>query len=89
MQCTESDGNSGTGPLSNKCIVHNQEAKVFTSTKSVWPKIKKTGLFAYRGRKLSVLRCDGHMRTYLGTMDRLDGAGETEKSMGGQIEYIW
>ena len=62
------------------CTVHNQEARRYTSTKQVWTKIKKTGLYAYRARKVSVLRCDGHMGTYLGTMERLDGAGADRES---------
>ena len=29
-------------------VVHDQEAKRYTSTRSVWTKVKKTGLYAYR-----------------------------------------
>ena len=30
------------------CVIHDQEARRYTSTKSVWTKVKKTGLYAYR-----------------------------------------
>ena len=65
------------------CTVHNQEAKKFTSTKRVWTLIKKTGLYGYRSRKVSVLRCDKSMGTSLGTMGILDGVGEAVESNGG------
>ena len=42
--------------------------------------MKKTGLYAYRTRKLSVVRCDGTMESLLGTMDRLAGVGEAKKA---------
>ena len=65
------------------CTVHNQEAKRYTSTKKVWTLIKKTGLYGYRSRKLSVLRCDNSMGTSLGTMGELDGVSEAVESTGG------
>ena len=64
------------------CKVHNQEAKRYTSTKSVWTRNKKTGLYGYRSRKLSVVRCNGSMGTSLGTMGMLDGAGDVVESNG-------
>ena len=64
------------------CTVHNQEAKRYTSTKKVWTLIKKTGLYGYRSRKLSVLRCDNSMGTSLGTMGELDGVSEAVESTG-------
>ena len=60
------------------CTVHNQEAKRYTSTKRVWTRNKKIVLYTYRSGKPSVVRCDGHMGTYLATMGRLDGAEEEE-----------
>ena len=62
------------------CIVHNQEARKYTTKTRVWTLIKKTGLYAYRTRKLSVMRCDGHMENLVGTMDRLDGVGDSTNS---------
>ena len=64
------------------CKVHNQKAKRYTSTKSVWTRNKKTGLYGYRSRKLSVARCDGPMGTSLGNMGMLDGAGDVVESNG-------
>ena len=64
------------------CIVHNQEAQRHTSTKRVWTLIKKTGLYGYRSRKLSVLRCNGPMGTSVGTMGMLDGVSEAVESNG-------
>ena len=62
------------------CTVHNQEARKFTTKKKVWTKNPKTGLYGYRTKNLSVLRCDGPMATLVGTMARLDGAGEHGES---------
>ena len=58
-----------------RCIVHNQEARKVTTKRKVWTKNPKTGLFGYRTKNLSVLRCDGPMATLVDTMGRLDGAG--------------
>ena len=68
------------------CVVHDQEARRYTSAKSVWTKIKKTGLYAYRTRKLSVLRCEGQMESYVGTMARLGSAGGIKENFNGGIE---
>ena len=62
------------------CIVHNQEAKKHTTKTRVWTFVKKTGLYAYRTRKLSVMRCDGNMENLVGTMDRLDGVGADQQT---------
>ena len=64
------------------CQVHNQEAKRYTSTKSVWTRNKKTGLYGYRSRKLSVVRCNGSMGISLGTMGMADGAGKVVEIKG-------
>ena len=58
-----------------RCIVHNQEARKVMTKRKVWTKNPKTGLFGYRTKNLSVLRCDGPMATLVDTMGRLDGAG--------------
>ena len=58
-----------------RSTVHNQEARKVTTKKKVWTKNPKTGLFGYRTKNLSVLRCDGPMATLVDTMGRLDGAG--------------
>ena len=55
-------------------------------TKSVWTKVKKTGLYAYRTRKLSVLRCEGQMKSYVETMARLGSAGGIKENINGGIE---
>ena len=68
------------------CVVHDQEAMRYTSKKSVWTKVKKTGLYAYRTRKLSVLRCEGQMESYVGTMARLGSAGGIKENFNGGIE---
>ena len=47
------------------CTTHNQEAKRISSKRSVWTRVSKTGLYGWRTRKVSVLRCE-----------KLDGAGE-------------
>ena len=65
------------------CVVHDQEARRYTSAKSVWTKIKKTGLYAYRTRKLSVLRCEGQMKSYVETMARLGSAGGIKENING------
>ena len=57
------------------CVEHNALAKKITSTKKVWTKVKKTGLYKYCNRKLSVWRCNVNMENLLGTMEPTDGAG--------------
>ena len=39
---------------------------------------KNTGLFVYRNRKLSILKCNDPMGTLLNTMNSIDGAGGTQ-----------
>ena len=58
------------------CREHNSLAKKITSTKKVWTKNKRTGLFSYCSRKMSVWRCDENMGTLPRTMGPRDGAGE-------------
>ena len=58
-----------------RCIVHNQVARRKSTKTRVWTYIKKTGLYAYRTRTVSVVRCDGNMENLVGTMDRLDSVG--------------
>ena len=57
------------------CMEHNALAKKITSKKKVWTKVKKTGLYKYCDRRLSVWRCDVNMENLLGTMEPTDGAG--------------
>ena len=52
----------------------------FVNKKRVWTRNNKTGLYGYRNRKLSVLRCDGYMGTLVDTMGMADGAGVTVES---------
>ena len=66
-----------------RCSVHNQEAKKTSIKKQVWTRNKKTGLYGYKTRKLSVLRCDGYMGTLVGTMGMADGAGVRGESPSG------
>ena len=66
-----------------RCSVHNQEAKKTSIKKQVWTRNKKTGLYGYKTRKLSVLRCDGYMGTLVGTMGMADGAGVRGESTSG------
>ena len=58
------------------CREHNSLAKKITSKKKVWTKNKRTGLFSYCSRKMSVWRCDENMGTLPRTMEPRDGAGE-------------
>ena len=57
------------------CQEHGGKITRNTSWKNIWTRNPKTGLFGYRRRKISVLRCDGHTRTLVGTMGQTDGAG--------------
>ena len=58
------------------CGEHNAVAKKITTVKKVWTKNKKTGLFGYSSRRMSVWRCNVTMGTSLRTMGPRDGAGE-------------
>ena len=51
--------------------------------KQVWNRNKKTGLYGYKTRKLSVVRCNGYMGTLVGTMGMADGAGVRGESTSG------
>ena len=55
------------------CQEHDRPARKVTSVKSIWTKNVKTGMFGYRRKKLSVLRCDGTMGTLVRTMGTRDG----------------
>ena len=57
--------------------VRSIELKQCTRSERVWTRVKKTGLFGWRTKKLSVLRCPDNMATYVGTMTSRDGAGVT------------
>ena len=41
------------------CQEHNRPARKITTRRSIWTKNVKTGIFGYRRKKVSVLRCDG------------------------------
>ena len=58
------------------CQKHNLKATRTSKTERMWTRNKKTGLFGWKSRKLSVWRCDVPMGTLLRTMDSIDGAGE-------------
>ena len=58
------------------CQEHNLKARKFTTVRNVWTKSNKTGVFGYRRRKVSTLRCNGHMGNLVGTMRTRDGSGE-------------
>ena len=57
---------------------HNLKATRTSKTERVWTRNKKTGLYAYRNRKLSVLKCNGPMGTLPRTMDSIDGVRGTQ-----------
>ena len=57
------------------CQEHNLKARKVTSTKKVWTKMKRTGLYQYCSRKMSVWRCDVTMGTLVSTMRPGDSAG--------------
>ena len=56
------------------CQEHDRKARQIITMKSVWTKNVKTGVFGYRRQKISVLRCDKHMGTLVGTIESRDGA---------------
>ena len=69
--------------LRGKCVIcdgycqeHNFEARKVTTVRNVWTKNSKTGVFGYRRRKMSILRCSRHMGSLVDTMGTRDGAGE-------------
>ena len=67
------------------CLRHNAVAKKITTNKQVWTKVKKTGLYKYCSRKLSVWRCVGDMATLVPTMGPRDGAGGNGQTRGGLL----
>ena len=52
----------------------------------VWTMNAHTGLYYYKRRKVSVVRCDGNMGILVGTMGQLDGAGNTTGTAGDRGE---
>ena len=59
------------------CKTHGVKAIRHTRSERIWTKVKKTGLFGWRTRKLSVLRCPDSTATLVETMGSTDGAGVT------------
>ena len=57
------------------CVKHGRRATKITTNKRVWTKVKKTGLFKYCTRKMSVWRCDVNTPTLVGTMGPGESAG--------------
>ena len=57
------------------CMKHGRKATKITRNKKVWTKMKKTGLFQYCTRKMSVWRCDVNTPTLVGTMGPGESAG--------------
>ena len=55
------------------CQEHGQIAKKVTHKKEVWTRNRKTGLYGYRNRKVSVWRCNRNMGTLVCTMGSGDG----------------
>ena len=68
------------------CNKHNQEATRRSWNKKVWARNKKTGLYKYVTRKMSVLCCAMNMGTLLGTMAQVDGAGVNIESCTEVVE---
>ena len=62
------------------CKVHGLKAVRHTKSERVWAKIKKNGLFRWRTKKLSVLRCPDSTTNLVGTLDSRDGAGVTRNT---------
>ena len=54
------------------CQEHEQYAQKVTMKKNTWTRNSRTGLFGYRMRKVSVLRCNRTM----GTLGETMGTGE-------------
>ena len=65
------------------CQEHNLKARKVTTVKSVWTKSSKTGMFGYRRRNVSILRCSRHMGTLVDTMGTRDGASEDNGAFAG------
>ena len=51
-----------------------------TRSERIWTKVKKTGLFGLRTKKLSVLRCPDGAAILVGAMNSIDGAGGTSNT---------
>ena len=64
------------------CQEHGNAAKRVTQAKMVWTMNAHTGLYYYKRRKGSVVRCDGNMGILVGTMGQLDGAGIQQGLLG-------
>ena len=60
------------------CEEHNLKATRTSKTEQVWTRSKKTGLYAWKNRNLSVLKCNDPMGSLLRTMDSIDGTGGTD-----------
>ena len=58
------------------CQEHSRKARKITSQKQVWTRNKKTGLYSYRNRKLSVWSCTDSMPTLAVTMESRGSAGD-------------
>ena len=61
------------------CQEHGQYARKVTMKKNTWTRNTKTGLYGYRLRKVSVLRCNGNMGTLVCTMGPRDGVVEGDE----------
>ena len=74
--------------VNGNCQEHGKKMRRVSQTKIVWTRNNKTGLFSYKKRKVSAVRCDGYMETLVGTMGMLDGAGGNNESAGasGDVE---
>ena len=64
------------------CQEHGGKIKQLKRNKEVWTRNAKTGLYGYRKRKITVLRCDGCTENLVGTMGAIDGASNSSNSMG-------
>ena len=70
------------------CSKHNQEATRSSLKKKVWTRNKKTGLYKFVTRKVSVLRCASNMGTLLGTMAQAGSAGENSENIENCSEVV-
>ena len=57
------------------CQEHGLKAVKSTTVSDVWTRNKKTGLYYYKKRRVSVLKCSGQRPTLVANMDQIDGAG--------------
>ena len=64
------------------CQEHCRAARKSTTMKQVWTRSKKTGLYSYRSRKLSVWSCTNGTPTLVGTMGSRDSAGGSSGIVG-------